>query len=97
LSIAALGSGKQTLLSARQKLTATGSRFHIKANSRDGQDGKKIGTRSEQLDDGQRRDYTDAATAALAYLRQPYIEIIVMSSPSGLCHTTDRTKWANYR
>jgi hypothetical protein len=43
LYIAALGSGKQTLLSARQKLTATGSRFHIKANSRDGQDGKGVG------------------------------------------------------
>jgi hypothetical protein len=41
LSIAALGSGKQTLLSARQKLTATGSRFHIKANSRDGQGTEK--------------------------------------------------------
>jgi hypothetical protein len=87
LSIAALGNGKQTLLSARQKLTATGSRVHIKANSRDGQGRKKIGTRHEQLDDGQRHDYTDAATAALAYLRQRYIVIIVMSSLSGLCHT----------
>jgi hypothetical protein len=43
LSITALGNGKQTLLSARQKLTATGSRFHIKANSRDGQNGKRLG------------------------------------------------------
>jgi hypothetical protein len=87
LSIAALGSGKQTLLSARQKLTATGSRFHIEANSRDGQDGKRSGTRREQLDDGQRRDYTDAAAAAFVDLRQRYTVIAVMSSPSGLCRT----------
>jgi hypothetical protein len=48
LSIVALGNGKQTLLSARQKLTATGSRFHVKAHSRDGRGGKKIGTQREQ-------------------------------------------------
>jgi hypothetical protein len=41
LSIVVLGNGKQTLLSARQKLTATGSRVHIKANSRDGQGERK--------------------------------------------------------
>jgi hypothetical protein len=87
LSIVALGNGKQTLLSARQKLTATGSRVHIKANSRDGQGKKRSGTRHEQPDDGQRRDYTDAAAAAFADLRQRYTVIAVMSSPSGLCRT----------
>jgi hypothetical protein len=87
LPIVALGNGKQTLLSARQKLTATGSRFHIKANSRDGLGRKKMETRREQPDDSQRRDYTDAAAAASADLRQRYTVIAVMSSPSGLCRT----------
>jgi hypothetical protein len=71
LSIAALGGGKQALLSARQKLTATGSRFHIKANSRDGQDGKRLG-HDVSSSTTFRHDCTDAATAALADLRQRF-------------------------
>jgi hypothetical protein len=43
LCIATLSRAKHALLSARQKLTTTGSRFHIKANSRDGQDGNRLG------------------------------------------------------
>jgi hypothetical protein len=79
LSTAALGSGKQTLLSARQKLTATGSRFHIKANSRDGQEEEKIGTRRVQLDDGQRHDYTDAdVTVSSLSAKDMSSEIVAM-------------------
>jgi hypothetical protein len=84
LSFTVLGTGKQIQLSARQKLklTITGSRLHIKANSPNGQDGERLGHDVSTIDDAQRRDYTDGATAAaLANSRQLSVVIAVMS-----CH-----------
>jgi hypothetical protein len=77
LSIAALGSGKQILLSARQKMTTTGSRFHIKAINRDGEEGKKLGhdvSSSTTVND------TTAPTPQLQHL--PISDNVLSYSPS---------------